>query len=473
MVALCLRSGWVSKGTRIAGGNARPAAVLAAFLAVFMSIVAPVPVHAAEKYAALVADGFTGRVVFARNADDKRYPASLTKIMTLYILFEEMEAGRMSMSTRLKVSSHAAAQQPSKLGLRPGQTIAVEDAILALVTKSANDIAVVVAEGIEGSETAFAARMTRTARRIGMGSTTYRNASGLPDRGQVTTARDQMVLARDIMRRFPQQYKLFRTRTFSYAGRRYGNHNKLLGNFEGTEGIKTGYIRDSGFNLVATVRRDGKLLVGVVMGGKTGRSRDAHMRDILTASFSKVRPGQMEVYAQLPHRDEIPMPAAKPEALQADVVQTASTGGPVQIIAMPRSVTTVPIPVPAAAGQTEAQRASLAQLVVETRDDQAGRAEDSAVEQGSADIARASPDIGGWVIQIGAFPNKGSAEEKLTVARTDARHLLASAAPFTEPVEKNGSTLWRARFAGFDQSSAQAACAYLKRREYACFAARN
>ncbi|MCB1475654.1 MAG: serine hydrolase [Rhodobiaceae bacterium] len=446
-------------------------AFVAAFLSVFISVVTPAPAQAAEKYAALVADGFTGRVVFARNADDKRYPASLTKIMTLYILFEEMEAGRMSMSTRLKVSSHAAAQAPSKLGLKPGQTIAVQDAILALVTKSANDIAVVVAEGIEGSESAFASRMTRTARRIGMDNTTYRNASGLPDRRQMTTARDQMTLARDIMRRFPEQYKLFRTKTFSYAGRRYGNHNHLLGNFQGTEGIKTGYIRDSGFNLVATVRRDGKLLVGVVMGGKTGRSRDAHMRDILTASFPKVRPGQMELYAKLPHREEIPMPAPKPDAIQADVIQTASAGGPVQIISMPRSVTTIPIPVPA--GQTEEQRASMAELVVETRADAPSAAQRPAADQGSAEIASTSPNVGGWVIQIGAFPNKDSAEDKLNGARSDAGHLLGSAAPFTEPVEKNGATLWRARFAGFDQSSAKAACAYLKRRDYACFAARN
>jgi len=441
-------------------------AVLAAFLALLAVFVSPDTAAANNKYAALVADGNTGKVVFARNADAKRYPASLTKIMTLYVLFEELDAGRMSMSTRLTVSPHAHRQQPSKLGLKPGQTIAVRDAILALVTKSANDIAVVVAEAVEGSESAFAARMTRTARRIGMASTTYRNASGLPDNGQVTTARDQMVLARNLMQRFPEYYKLFRTRTFTHAGRSYGNHNKLLGNFQGTEGIKTGYIRASGFNLVTSVRRDGKLLIGVVMGGRTGASRDAHMRDILTASFPKVSPGRMQLLARAAPQNEPPLPTPKPEILQADSVQTASTGA-MQIVSMPRSVSTVPIAVPA--GPQPTAPTSIAEIVTKTRDS----APDE-TEQGSAEVGLANPAAaGGWVIQIGAFPSKGSAEEKLTVARSAAQRILGSAEPFTEPVEKNGTTLWRARFAGFDQSSARAACDYLKRRDYACFAARN
>src|SRR5687768_12284144 len=262
------------------------------FVVVFLSLLgAAVPAAANEKYAAIVVDANTGNTLFASNADARRYPASLTKMMTLYILFEELQAKRLSLSTRLTVSARAAAQSPSKLGIRAGKTIKVEDAILALTTKSANDIAVVVAENIGGSVSGFAARMNRTARALGMRNSTFRNPHGLPDSGQVTTARDMARLGAALQDRFPTYYRYFGVKTFTYAGKRYRNHNRLLGSVAGVDGIKTGYTKASGFNLVSNVERDGRHIIAVVMGGKTGASRDAHMRQLIAEHLPRAKRG--------------------------------------------------------------------------------------------------------------------------------------------------------------------------------------
>jgi len=231
--------------------------------------------------ASIVVDGNSGKVLEATNPDGLRHPASLTKIMTLYLLFERLDAGKMKLETDMKVSERASEQAPTKLGLKPGQTIAVEDAIKGLVTKSANDAAVVVAEAIGGSEDEFARMMTAKARTIGMSRTVYRNASGLPDDEQVTTARDQALLGRAIQERFPRYYRYFSTTSFRYRGEAMRNHNKLLGRVDGVDGIKTGYTHASGFNLVTSVRRGNRHLVAVVLGGRSANSRDAHMRDLI------------------------------------------------------------------------------------------------------------------------------------------------------------------------------------------------
>ena len=268
----------------------RPLSGLVPILAMLLtvSLVGASPATANSKYASLVVDANTGKSVRARNADSPRYPASLTKIMTLYVLFGEIKAGRIKKSDRIKVSPHAAAQPPSSLGLKAGETITVDNAIRALVTKSANDVAAAVGEHVEGTEWSFAKRMTATARALGMNKTTFRNASGLPNKNQKTTARDMAKLGLAIMNDFPELYKMFRLTSFTWRGNTYRNHNRLLGKYKGTEGIKTGYIRASGYNLVASVRRGEKLAVGVVMGGKSGSSRDAHMRQILSESFPKL-----------------------------------------------------------------------------------------------------------------------------------------------------------------------------------------
>jgi D-alanyl-D-alanine carboxypeptidase len=232
-------------------------------------------------YAAIVIDNNTGQVLHEENANEPRRPASLTKVMTLFVLFEQLEAGKIKLDTELPVSAFAAGQNPTKLGLKAGKTIAVEDAIKGLVTKSANDAAVVVAEALAGSQENFAALMTEKAHSIGMASTTYINASGLPADEQLTTARDQALLGRTIQERYPVYYRYFSTPSFRYRGKEMRNHNALLGTVEGVDGIKTGYTELSGYNLTCSVRRNGRAIIAVVLGGKSNAKRDARMRDLI------------------------------------------------------------------------------------------------------------------------------------------------------------------------------------------------
>jgi len=234
----------------------------------------------------LVIDAASGRTLRAEDADESRYPASLTKMMTLYLLFEAIDAGRVSYTTRLRVSRHAAGQAPSRLGLRPGQTLLVRDAIFALATKSANDAAVVVAEGLAGSEPAFARRMTAKARALGMRRTTFYNASGLPDGRQRTTARDMATLGRALVRDHPRSYRVFATRSFRWGKAHNPNHNRLLGVYRGMDGIKTGYTDAAGFNLVASAVRDGRRLIAVVMKAPTSARRNALMVRLLDQGFA-------------------------------------------------------------------------------------------------------------------------------------------------------------------------------------------
>src|SRR5580704_419356 len=238
-------------------------------------------------FSSIIVDGNSGATLTSTSPDASRHPASLTKIMTLYLLFERLDAGKMKLDTEMSVSAHAAEQDPTKLDLKPGQTIKVEDAIKGLVTRSANDAAVVIAEAIAGNEDDFAKLMTRKARALGMTRTVYRNASGLPDDDQVTTARDQSTLGRAIQDRFPRYYHYFSTAAFNYHGQTIRNHNHLIGGVEGVDGIKTGYTRASGFNLVTSMHRGNRFLVGVVMGGHSGGSRDAIMRNLLAENLDK------------------------------------------------------------------------------------------------------------------------------------------------------------------------------------------
>ncbi|MCA1388041.1 D-alanyl-D-alanine carboxypeptidase [Bradyrhizobium sp. IC3123] len=240
-----------------------------------------------SKFASIIIDGNSGAVLQATSPDAIRHPASLTKIMTLYLLFERLESGKMKLDTEMPVSKHAADQDPTKLNLRAGQTIRVEDAIKGLVTRSANDASVVIAEAIAGDEDDFARMMTRKARSLGMSRTVYRNANGLPNDEQVTTARDQATLGRAIQERFPRYYRYFATSTFNWRGQSIRNHNRLLGSVEGVDGIKTGYTRASGFNLVSSIRRGNRHLIGVVLGGRSGGSRDAIMRNLLAENIEK------------------------------------------------------------------------------------------------------------------------------------------------------------------------------------------
>ncbi len=235
----------------------------------------PGAAHTAQ-FAALVVDGNTGRELYGRDENALRHPASITKVMTLYLLFEQLQKGRLHLDSRIPISAHAARQAPTKLGLRPGQTISVEDAIKAIVTQSANDIAVAVAEAIGGSEENFAEMMTRKAHALGMSRTHYANASGLPNDEQITTAHDLAILGRAVQERFPRYYHYFSTRSFTFHGIAYHNHNHLLGRVEGMDGIKTGYTRASGFNLLTSVKRDGHFIIAVVLGGASSAQPRPH-----------------------------------------------------------------------------------------------------------------------------------------------------------------------------------------------------
>jgi D-alanyl-D-alanine carboxypeptidase len=301
---------------------------------VALSFVITAPVRAGGKPASLVIDANTGHVVSAYNADEPRFPASLTKMMTLYVAFDLIEQGRLTYQTRIKISDNAAATPPSKLGLQEGSDIALIDAIKALITRSANDIAVAIAEHIAGSEEKFAALMTQRARSIGMKASTFKNASGLPNSDQVTTARDMVTLGLRLHDDFPKHYALFSMREFRYAGHNHPNHNTMLNSYEGTDGIKTGYTQASGFNLVSSVKRGSKHVVGAVFGGASASSRNQTMRTLLNLALFKSSPTKTRVpsvamararSAPEPRPEARPEPkiVAKPAVIDAPVVAKA------------------------------------------------------------------------------------------------------------------------------------------------------
>lgn len=296
---------------------------LAAAVLVVASLLAPAAASAKTSvpraYAGIVVDAKSGKVLYESNADAYRFPASVSKVMTLYILFQELSAGRIKLSDKMTVSRHAAAASPTKLGLKPGSTITVENAIKSIVTLSANDMARTVAEFIGGSESGFAKRMTSTARALGMSHTTYVNASGLPDSRQITTVRDQSILGIAIYEHFPKYYAYFQTKSFSYGKRTYGNHNNLLGH-NGIDGIKTGYTSASGYNLLTAARADGRHIVVVGFGFASSGKRDAKVRALVKEYLPEARSGAYLDTAM------IPVPGRKGSPVPSDSVQVASRG---------------------------------------------------------------------------------------------------------------------------------------------------
>jgi len=411
-----------------------------------------------DKYAAFVIDANTGKTLYARNADAPRYPASLTKMMTLYILFEELRAGRIHMKTAFTVSKNASVQAPSKLGLKPGSTIRVQDAMGALITKSANDVAMVVAENISGSEARFAQRMTSTARRLGMSRTTFRNPHGLPNKAQRTTARDMVTLGRALQQHFPSYYKNFSTRVFTYRGRRYANHNRLLGRVRGVDGIKTGYTRASGYNLVSSARLDGRHVVAVVMGGKSGRSRNAHMTKLIQTYLPKARRGKLNNSALIAKGTA---PASNQQASLKDA--PAPKAKPQQT-----EITTASIAPPARASTVAVQKVKTERIAYNAYVNKPAAEEKKATTE-AVGTSSVMPRPG-WQIQIGAMPSKGAANDLIERARSSGGSALSKRNGYTMTVDKNGTTLYRARFTGFpSKSSAASACAVLKKRKFACY----
>ena len=580
-------------------------------------------------FSSIIVDANSGATLQATNADGLRHPASLTKIMTLYLLFERLESGKIRLDTPMEVSEYASQQAPTKLGLRPGQTIRVEDAIKGLVTRSANDAAVVIAEALAGDEEDFAKAMTRKARALGMSKTIYKNASGLPDGEQVTTARDQATLGRAIQDRFPKYYRYFSTEAFNYRGRVIRNHNRLLGRVEGVDGIKTGYTRASGFNLVTSMKRGNRYLVGVVMGGRSGGSRDAIMRNLLAehldeaatrrtvAAIVERNIGDAKIAdARGSDDDDDAKVQAKPEARRAAPLQLAATASEPVPLPAPRAAANAaetadkPAPAPLTSGVIASQTlpaipgsaepmtpvrvktvqvrmgqakvasaapgatapvstsaipparkpetAETSKAVVANAEAPAEARTTSRGEPWAASYAQSRGDFpaplptqpktvngigqvvigapvpaehaqamayadpsprgapptslnaqaaalqaataaptpaaapqqpapavqhasmgkqhavrSGWIIQVGALESESEARMRLNAARGTASKLLSSADPFTETVSKGNKTLYRARFAGLSQDSAEAACRALKRSEISCIAIRN
>ncbi|MGH6827042.1 SPOR domain-containing protein [Methyloceanibacter sp.] len=398
--------------------------------------------------AAIVVDMNSGRILQEQASTAPRAPASLTKMMTLYVLFSYMRAGAVGPDSELVVTPYAASQAPTKLNLKPGATIRAADAVNALVTLSANDAAVTIAENLAGTEANFARVMTRKAQELGMMSTLFRNASGLPNDEQVTTARDMAVLAQHLIRDFPEYYGCFQTKYFAYHGRRYRNHNRLLFGYKGTDGIKTGYTRAAGFNLTASVRRDDKHLVAVVLGGRTGAQRDAAMRALLDQSFPKAIAGRPKPVETAPLVASLETPAPPPPVAKKRVFALASaapTAEPVSVSqdAAPIAAKLAPAPVqPMAPGTTP---------------------------EGSNKMATSA---GPYHVQVGAFTSQGEAESRLGEVRGRATTLLDGHQPLAVAFQKDDTQWYRARFAGFSQDNAKSTCAQLKRMSFDCLVMR-
>ena len=533
-------------------------AVVFAIAAALATLAGLAPALAKPAFSALAVDARTGEILFARDIDGVRYPASLTKMMTLYIVFQELEAGRLTRQTPIRFSRFAASRAPSKLGVPVGQTITVDEAIRALVTKSANDVATALAEHISGSEGAFAERMTRTARAIGMSRSTFRNASGLPNPQQRTTARDMATLGLRLQRDFPQHFGYFKLSSFNYRGRIIRNHNRLLGKLDGVDGIKTGFINASGFNLVTSAGRGSKRIVGVVMGGTSGNARNRYMAAMVNGAFPKAKDGRGIALApgQAPKAIAVAEAAPKPRRKEtapvkdrtpdlnepnmalvpADVAKdtdeygntedagsreeaVAATPGVNQMAVtapVPPAPPAVPAPKPVVAAPPAGSltMASLIGSVAGKSDSlfvqrkaeaQATAAEPIAVPQvqpppepSAAALAAASlaaaqapgtqvtpaattaapgaADETGevraatWAIQIGAFPSEEGARNRLKAARAAAAKQLHGKKGLMLAAQKDGQTLYRARFLGFGEREARDACGALTRKGLSCFA---
>ncbi|MFO0294486.1 MAG: D-alanyl-D-alanine carboxypeptidase family protein [Rhodospirillales bacterium] len=391
--------------------------VLAGLAAAAMLVLAPLatakttpPVK--PRYAAIVVDGLTGEVLHAEHADALRYPASLTKMMTLFMIFEALDRKKIGLDSEWKVSAFAAGQSPTKLGLQAGRTIAVRDVILGLVTKSANDAAVVAAENLAGTEPAFAAQMTERARKLGLARTTFRNASGLPNPGQVTTAADMARLARALIRSFPQHYAFFSASQFSFAGTTHHNHNRFMQWYDGADGLKTGYIHASGFNLAASAVRHDRRLVGVVLGGPSSGWRDDRMGELMDAAFARKQ------------KDRQPRVAADDAAARGQ-----RTG-------------------PGTETAAHAPRAGRPPAPPETS---------------------ATPRPG-WAIQVGAYSEVELAQRAIQQARKLAPTPLQAAATEIQRVGGTGrdANRLRARLTGLGAKAARDACEVLRERGLPC-----
>ncbi|MFN3507210.1 MAG: D-alanyl-D-alanine carboxypeptidase [Allorhizobium sp.] len=405
--------------------------------------------------AQLLLDARTGEVLASENPDELNHPASLTKMMSVYMVLDAIKAGKLSWDSPVPFSKHAASRPPTKLFVKAGDTITVREAVLAMIVKSANDASAAIGEKLGGSEEGFAVLMTRKARSLGMMNTTFFNASGLPHPQQFTTARDMSTLGVALMRDFPKEYELFATKSFKFRGKTITGHNNLMYRYKGMDGIKTGYTNASGFNLVSAVELDGRRVVGVVMGGRTAASRDKIMEKLIDANIKKASPGrqllvsrstgvQMDL-ARL--GDEVPVPASRQSALAA-VQGLAGASG----VATPGTASAY-APSASAPGELVATPANRFAPVD---------------QQHTASTQPASTERK-WQIQIAAATSAQAAMDLLSQARQKVGEPLQDLDTYTEMVTRNGVTFYRARFTGFGtKEEARIACDKLVRQRYDC-----
>ena len=427
-----------------------------AILAMALVFFAPSYASAKPAFSSITVDARTGAVLFSDSPDGLRHPASLTKMLTLYVLFQDLKAGRINRNTQFRVSARAANMAPSKLGLRAGSTITVDEAIKALVTKSANDAAATIAENLGGTESNFAARMTRVARSIGMSRSSFHNASGLPNPDQFTTARDMATLGLRLMRDFPQYYPYFRITAFNFRGRTIRSHNKLVENYAGTDGIKTGYVAASGFNLVTSTKRGDKRLVGVVLGARSPGARGAYMMRMLESKFAQAKGGvtvaalagssKGVINPVVAAKEATPTPTEKAQLAEvaADASNDSATDEDQNDTTTTASVT--PEVIEAGLAAVDIPKKPKGKIPFEIKSA-------SAEPDTFAESIKQS-----WNIQIGAFPDKKLAQAKLSSIRDRALPMLEGKAAYTIGTKLNGDTIYRARFAGFDAASAKKAC---------------
>ncbi|WP_412064643.1 serine hydrolase [Rhizobium sp. SYY.PMSO] len=419
--------------------------LLVALSAAVLLLSAPVASLAGSAY--FIMDAKTGKVLASSNADDLNHPASLTKMMTLYLTFEAIHRGKLGWNTRIPVSRNAAAKPPTKLGLKPGSAVTVREAVDGMIIKSANDAAAAMAEALGGSESGFARLMTQKAREIGMRRTVFVNASGLPNMQQVTTARDMSTLAVALINNYPQEYRLFSQVSFNYRGHRVRGHNNLMYRYEGMDGIKTGYTNASGFNLVSAVRHGNRRVIGVVMGGATARGRDALMASLLDRYMPKASAASTSRLVasvgggKIARQVEVAS-ASDDVAVDVDTQTTATT-------TINKRAEVVPMAFAAASNVTVPM--------------------DRPAAMDEILVAGKSAATGGWQVQIAATPTAQAAKDLLSEAKSRTGSALANASPYTEAVGKGSGTVYRARFVGFaSRDDANSACSALKRKDFDC-----
>ena len=434
-------------------------------LGLFASVLLSGAALARPQFSALTVDARTGQVLFSDQADGLRHPASLTKMMTLYVLFQDLKAGRISRSSMLHVSSRAASMAPSKLHLRPGSEISVDDAIKGLVTKSANDVAATIAENLGGTESNYAARMTRVAHSIGMAHSTFNNASGLPNPGQYTTARDMATLGLRLMRDFPQYYPYFRITAFQFRGHTIKTHNGLLEHFEGTDGIKTGYIADSGFNLVTSTKRGDKRLVGVVLGSRSSVARGRYMMSMLQSHFDQAKSGS--TVAALAGSSA---GAINPIAETSEKPNGVNSKALAQVAAQAAAPEEAPPAEDQATASTTEVGPKVLQATLESGDAKPTKLPFAVVSANDQPQSLANALSDSWNIQIGAFPEKSQADARIASIRGKLSRMLENKHGFTMQADKDGEVVYRARFAGFDAAGAKKVCNKISRMGTSCMA---